>query len=396
MTGKERIVKAMDHKKADRVPFFCQLSLGHYMLNTEYEPYKIWHSPEIFKDALFTLAERYGMDGILVNLPGRPLDWEEHIVKKERKEAETILHWDDGTTTRCPDNDNAHHISGKELPSFEEVAPEKLYYIEPHNITGIKYPFYYDFDDTTAKKTEDAGKVDREHFFPSYLTRTIEYVVKKAGREYHVSSEVFSPFTQIMELLGYTDGLMALVTEPEKCEAILQNLAEGTADLALRQAGAGPDAVLVSSPFAGGGFISREHYQQFVFPFEKYVIDQVHENTDLPIYVHTCGAIGDRVDLMAEAGYDGVDTMDPPPLGNTDIAKVKQELGEKLFLKGNVDPVNIIRNGTPEMVYNKAVELIKSAGVGGGYILSSACSVAPQAPPENIRRLYQAAADHPY
>src|SRR6056297_3227865 len=105
MTGKERIARAMTHKKADRVPFFCQLSLGHYMLNTEYEPFRIWHSPETFGDALFTLAQRYGMDGILVNLPGRPADWEDHIVKKERKEAETILHWDDGTYTRCPDND---------------------------------------------------------------------------------------------------------------------------------------------------------------------------------------------------------------------------------------------------------------------------------------------------
>jgi uroporphyrinogen-III decarboxylase len=65
-------------------------------------------------------------------------------------------------------------------------------------------------------------------------------------------------------------------------------------------------------------------------------------------------------------------------------------------LKGNLDPVNVLLKGSRVDVYNKAVSLIKDAGDGGGYILSTACSVAPQAPPENISQLYRASVDNPY
>lgn len=388
MTGKERVDAAMGHREGDRVPFFCQLALGHYMIHTEHSAVEIWHDSEVFGDALITLARKYHMDGILVNLPGRPPNWKDRIAESKKKGEETYIYWDDGSYTRCPDNDNAHHINTKGRPVFGDIDPDELFYIEPHNITGIKYPFYYDFEEKRASK-------DR-NYFPPYLTKTLEYVVSRVGNELHVSSEIFSPFTQLMELVGYSEALVALVSEPEKVEAMLGRLAEGAAAYARLQAETGPDAILVSSAFAGGGFISRDHYKRFVLPFEKYVIHAIGESTGLPVYVHTCGAIGDRIDLMIEAGYDGVDTMDPPPLGNTDIGVVKQRYGKELFLKGNIDPVNVILGGTPRDVYEKAKECIQAAGSGGGYILSSACSVAPEARPENILQMYRASIDHPY
>jgi len=199
-----------------------------------------------------------------------------------------------------------------------------------------------------------------------------------------------------MELFDYSNAFMALMDAPIKCEKILENLSEGASQLALLQASTGVDAVLVSSAFAGGGFISRDFYRRFVLPYEKRIVENIHKETDLPIYVHTCGAIGDRIALMVKAGYDGIDTMDPPPLGNTEIGDVKREFGNKIFLKGNLGPVNVLLKGTKEQVYEKAVWLVQQAGRGGGYILSTACSVAPAATPENIKQLYRASVEHPY
>jgi uroporphyrinogen-III decarboxylase len=389
MTGKERVAKAMALEEADRVPVFCQLSLGHYMLHAGSAPPSVWFSPPDFAAALGLLARRYGFDGVLVNLPGRPPSWEGLIASRERLADATRIHWRAGGSTLCPDADNAHFQGARARPSLDEVDPSILYFIEPHCITEVTYPFSFDF----APPTFEKGPA----FFPGYYLDSLKFAIQDCGEELHVSSEIPSPFTQLMELLGYSEGLMALMDDPGKCERILSALTEGTAELAVLQCLAGADAVLVSSAFASGGFLSLEHYRRFVLPFEKAIVDRVRRDSgETPIYVHTCGAIGDRIALMVEAGYDGIDTMDPPPLGNTDIEKVKEDFGDRIFLKGNIDPVNLLLYGSPEAIRDRAARLIETAGRNGGYILSTACSVAPRTDPRNIAILAEESRARPY
>jgi len=174
-------------------------------------------------------------------------------------------------------------------------------------------------------------------------------------------------------------------------KACLAPLVEGTAALGCGLARAGADAILISSAFAGAGFLSRKHYADFVLPYEKAIIDRMREEIDIPIYTHTCGAIGDRLDLIAATGTKGIDTLDPPPLGTVEIGEAKRQLAGKLFIKGNLDPVNTLLLGTIHDVRDAARERIALAAPGGGYILSSACSVAPATPPENIAVLREVA-----
>jgi len=383
MNGKERVHAAMRHEETDRTPVFCQLSLGHYLLHTDVSPEDLWLKPEAFGRALITLAERYSFDGILVNLHGRQPDREKYIKEITRGKNEVRIDWADGSYTICPYNDNPHHFSDGGALTLDEVDPDKLFYIEPHDISGITYPYRFGF----GEGPQEPG----DSFFPDYFMDTVKWAVDHAGARFHISGEVFSPFTQLMELFGYTDTLISLVDSPEKVEQVLGALAKGTARMAELEAEAGADAVLVSSAFAGGGFISREHYKRFIVPFDGYVTREFHKRCPgVPIYVHTCGAIGDRIDLILEAGYDGVDTLDPPPLGNTDIVEVKKQYGERLFLKGNIDPVNLLFKGTPQEVYAQASSLVREVGSRGGYILSSACSVSPAVTEENIMQLDRA------
>jgi len=100
------------------------------------------------------------------------------------------------------------------------------------------------------------------------------------------------------------------------------------------QAAAGVDAVLVSSAFAGGGLISRNDYEIFVLPYEKKLIDEIHaEYPNVKIYTHTCGAIGDRLDLMLRTGSEGIDTLDPLPLGAVELEEAIPTLQGKAFIK---------------------------------------------------------------
>jgi uroporphyrinogen-III decarboxylase len=220
-------------------------------------------------------------------------------------------------------------------------------------------------------------------------------VKARAGDEVSVHSEIFSPFSQFLELLDYEGALTALLRDPGKTHACLARLTLGAIDLADRQAAAGVDAILISSAFAGAGLISRDNYSEFVLPYERQIISQVgSRHPAIKIYTHTCGAIGDRLDLMLETGTDGIDSLDPPPLGTVTLEDAVPQLRGKAFIKGNIDPVNTLLYGDEEKVRAAVLQRFDAAKQGGGYILSTACSVPPRARPELIEYMTEVAIEN--
>jgi hypothetical protein len=391
MTSRERMDAAMRPGRGllpDRVPVMCQLSLGHYFLQAGLDPVDIWHDTRAFGEALVLLQRRYRFDGILVNLPGRNPDWRRLVWSMEPgAEGVTVVRWTGGRRTVSPPDDNPHvyvEATGERpVTRFEEVDPDKLFYIEPHDLAGVTYPTRW------AGCSEPAAP--GPSFFPPWHWDTIKRV-RSLAPDVSIHGEVFSPFTQLMELVDYTNALTAMVMNPSKVHACLARLAEGTTVLACGHFESGVDAVLISSAFAGGGFLSPAHYREFVLPYERAVIAGIRRRfPDRPVYTHTCGAIGDRLELLEETGTNGIDTLDPPPLGTVDLADARRRLGTRLFIKGNVDPVNTLLMGTPQACHHDAVGRLAIAKPGGGYILSTACSVSPRTPPENILQLARAA-----
>lgn len=394
LASRTRMAIAMKKGVPDRVPVMCQLSIGHYLLNTDVTPARMWFSSEGFAEALVALQRRYRFDGILINLPGHPEDWTREIARIEERPDAEVVHWKDGSHTVCPRTDFAvqyrqNPATGEFLADnrlrlpIEDVDPGRLFYENPHTCGGLKYPYFY-YDIGRGERIPDHP----DEWFPEYEWRTIELVREMTGGTVSVHGEIFSPFTQLMELLGYENALVALLTHPEKCRDILGRYAEGCVYYGRELARRGADAVLMSSAFAGGGFISRAMYGEFVLPFEKAVWDGVRAGfPDIPCYTHTCGAIGDRLDLMEATGLDGIDTLDPPPLGTVELDRAKAQLGNRVFIKGNLDSVNTLLLGSRD---NARADIIRRIGwgkPGGAYILSTACSVAPRVEPDRLEMM---------
>ncbi len=390
-TSRERVASTMALEVPDRVPVFCQLSIGHYFLHARPTAEEIWFRSAAFAEALVELQQRYRFDGILVNLPGRDPEFDRHIDRIERRDGdgETWIWWKNGNYTRVPDDDNPHYfqVGGKRyFPRFSELDPESLWYIEPWDITEITYPFTWGFDESPRPPDD---------FFPPYHDDPLRAVRDRVGAEVSVHAEVFSPFSQFLELLDYQNALMALLDDPEKVHAVLARLTLGAEDLAKRHIAAGADAILISSAFAGAGFISRATYESFVLPYEKQLIDAVRAaHPEIPLYTHTCGAIGDRLDLMLQTGTAGIDTLDPPPLGTVELADAVERLQGKAFIKGNIDPVHTLLRGDEETLREAVLQRLEVAAPGGGYILSSACSVAPGVRPEMLEYMSELVREH--
>ncbi|HOD80923.1 MAG: methylcobalamin:coenzyme M methyltransferase [Planctomycetes bacterium ADurb.Bin126] len=390
MTPRQRVQFAMGHRAPDRVPVMCQLALGHYFLHSRHAPADIWFDSDLLAQTLRDFCLRYEFDGVLVNLPGRPADWRDRIERREADAEGERLTWRSGLVTRCPPDDNPHTFTADGGPlgraDYARTDPDDpaVFRTDGYVWNTWHAPELFDLPDLSALAETSA--------WPDWTTASLRRT-RALLPDHSVHAEVFSPFTHLMELFGYDQALMALVDAPDLCLALLDRLASVAAAQVTLCAACHADAVLISSAFAGAGFISRGMYQRFVLPFESRLAAAAHACA-LPVYTHTCGAIGDRLDLLAESGIDGIDTLDPPPLGTVELHEAKASFGQRLFLKGNLDAVNEMLRADDGAFRQAVLDRLRIGKVGSGYILSSACSVAPGVKPERLRLMVELAREY--
>ena len=357
----------MEGEIPDRVPVMCQMSVGHMLLQTGLAPADFWYSGETYAEGILALREAYGFDGILVSLHGHSPGWEKRIRRVEKGADGEIVYWKNGDRTVFPSDDLPRHYPAMPLrrPELSAVDPDSI----PEEIDHIPVSQGLEFSIDPGRPFE-----------------IFDLLAQRAGGEFSIHGEVTSPFDYLLNLLGFREALIGLIEDPEKSKHILERYAAAVTRLALGIAEHGADAIKVSSPFAGAGFVSPSFYQEFIAPFEGRIARAVRRR-GLPVYLHTCGAIGDRLELMVEAGFSGIECLDPPPLGNVELAGAKKRIGERVFIKGNLDPVNVLLWGSSDDVRRKALRALEAGKPGGRYILSTACSIAPHTPAENVRVL---------
>lgn len=357
----------MSMKVPDRVPVMCQMSIGHMLLQTGFSPAAFWNSAELFAEGLLALRKAYRFDGILVSLHGHSPGWEKRIRRLEKDQGAEVVTWNNGDRTIFPADDlPIHHPAVQpRLPALPDFNPESI----PEDLDLIPVSQGLDF------------RLDAEHLFD-----VVDLVVEKAGAEFSVHGEVTSPFDYYLRWFGFSQALIGLLEHPAKAREILERFSRAVEKLAVGLTEHSVDALKISSPYAGSGFISAQLYREFVLPSEGRLARAVRQR-GVPAYVHTCGAIHDRLEIMAEAGFSGLECLDPPPLGNVEIADAKRRIGAKVFIKGNIDPVNVLLQGTIETARKDARLRLAIGKPGGGYILSTACSIAPHTRREHVEIL---------
>jgi hypothetical protein len=359
----------MDLKTPDRVPVMCQLSIGHMLLQLEVSPLEFWHDVNVFSGGLLKLREIYDFDGVLVSLHGHDPDWRTNIRSRSVVGGLEEVLWQNGDHIRYltddlpqPLNQDLHHPVLSEFDVKE--LPDTLKYIPVSQ--GLRFV------------------IDPLHRFDVF-----RLIRSSIGDSYSVHGEITSPFDYFLDLFGYQEGLLGLLSEPDKCKCVLAHYSSLVKRLAIDMCDEGVDAIKVSSPFAGAGFISREAYSEFVLPFESGIAQAVRAK-GVHIYTHTCGAVSDRLELMFDAGVSGIECLDPPPLGDVELKEAKQRTKGRGFIKGNIDSVNMLLQRDAATILADARQRLEVAKDGGGFILSTACSVAPRVDRSKLQLLREA------
>ncbi len=114
----------------------------------------------------------------------------------------------------------------------------------------------------------------------------------------------------------------------------------------------------------------------------------------VPTILHSCGRSWELVEMLAEESeVSCINPLEVPPMGDTDLATVKREYGDRIALMGNLHTTDTMLRGSVDQVYVAAVEAIRAAGEGGGFILSTGDQCPRDTPDENIFALHRAVND---
>lgn len=368
----------MNMKQPDRVPVMCQFSIGfmnQQLKETDITPMELWYDADRYAEALLWLRNRFDFDGILVSLHGHYPDWREKILKLQS----------DGGVETVTFEDRVERFVEDDLlvGTFFEPREKPLEDADPDSIPEV-------LDYIPASKGCYIFIDCRDPY------RIFDILEEHTGGMYSLHGEVTSPLDYLLDLLGYENGLLAMITEPEKVGRIMEKFTAGVVRMTREMAAhKSVDAIKVSSPFAGMGFISPEFYRQFELPYLTRVADAIRESGKTG-YVHTCGHIHDRLEIMAESGIPGLECLDPPPIGNVELDDAFRRIGDKMFIKGNIDSVNTLLEGTDESIRADVGEIMRIGMTNKGFILSTACSISPRVPKENIQLLARIAEESGY
>jgi len=181
-------------------------------------------------------------------------------------------------------------------------------------------------------------------------------------------------------VVGYENFLMGLVDHPGAVHRLLGRTTELTVAWLRAQEklnGALRRIYLFDHTPARVG---PSHFEEFVFPYLSQVCREF--SSAVKIY-HICDReIAHVLPRLPDLGIDVLYFA-------ADIGEVKREVGSRVCLMGNLSPIELFLQGSPEEVAMEARRCIEiAAEEEGGYLLAPSGAFIPGTPDENIRAVF--------
>jgi uroporphyrinogen decarboxylase len=216
-----------------------------------------------------------------------------------------------------------------------------------------------------------------------------EYVQKFKGQRAIVWHQREAFMTTAL-LSGLQRFLEMMYDDPELVRKMVDTVVEVHVALARRAVRAGADIVSLGDDYAWrtGPLMSPAQFRQFFLPGITRVVQAVHEDGAL-CFKHCDGNIWALMDAFVEAGFDGINPLEP--IAGMDLGEAKRRYGGQVCLLGNVDCGYVLSQAPLLEVEAVVKKCLRDGGPGGGYVLMSSNSLHSSVRPENYRSMVETA-----
>ncbi|MDO4559641.1 MAG: uroporphyrinogen decarboxylase family protein [bacterium] len=336
MNGKERVLKALRFEEVDRVPWvpFTGVHVAKLVGSNAEELLK---DGDILVDAVCAAAERYYADGVCSAFD----------LQAEAEVLGCALHWSKNNPPAVTGHVLAQGQTLDELPEF----------------------------------TKDKGRL------PMFFAATRK-LVEKIGGEKAVFALCCGPFTLALHLRG-SAFIMDMMKKPDEAHKVLKYCAEITRRMGEWYMETGAHVVAVVDPMTSQ--IAPKHFEAFVSPYVKPVIDEVHGKGGI-VTLFCCGNATKNIELMMQSRPNAI-AFDE----QVDLQFVK-DLADRyqVSFEGNIPLTTTLLFGSPREC---VADVKKRMEIGGrrGYILSPGCDLPYDTPFYNLEAVgkYAATGEEP-
>lgn len=207
--------------------------------------------------------------------------------------------------------------------------------------------------------------------------RAISLLRQETGTERLVEGWIEGPVAQAANLRGINTLMFDLHDDPEFVRDLFAFVLEMELRFAEEQISAGAEIIGIGD--AAASLIGPACYAELAYPFEKELIAGVRR-LGARVRLHICGRTRRILPWITRSGADILDLDWMVP-----IREARAIAGPGLVLLGNIDPVEVVRNGTPEQVEQRLAICHEEAGPS--YIVGAGCEIVRDTPPENVRSM---------
>jgi MtaA/CmuA family methyltransferase len=207
---------------------------------------------------------------------------------------------------------------------------------------------------------------------------------EKVGNDKVIEGWIEGPCAEGADLRGINTLMMDFFDDPGFVRDLFEFVIEMELNFAKFQIEAGVDIMGMGD--AAASLIGPQIYEEFVWSYEKRLIDGVHE-LGAAVRLHICGNTRDILEGIGRLGCEIVDLDYMVP-----IAQAREKMGQAQIICGNIDPVAVLQDSSPEQIHNAIEWCHKEAG--GNFIVGAGCEVTRNTPPENLHVLTDYAQSH--
>jgi MtaA/CmuA family methyltransferase len=325
MNSRDRVLAMIEGKPVDRLPVMAiTMMLAADQIGAKYRDYATDH--RVMVEAQIRTAEKFGLDYV-------------SAISDPAREAADL-----GATIKYFENQPPAIDEGNALLHDKAV------------LARLRVP-----DPATTPRMGDR-------------VQALALFKQRVGRRYPIEGWVEGPCAEGADLRGINTLMCDFFDDPPFVRDLFAFVVELEYQFARRQVDAGAD--LVGMGDAAASLVGPRIYEEFVWPYEKQLIDRIRA-LGAAVRLHICGNIGQSLRQLGELGCEIVDLDFMVPLD-----QARRQMGPGQVLLGNIDPVRVLKEGTPEKVRAALAACHRAAGPR--YIVGAGCEVPRGTPDANF------------